>query len=128
MRPHEQLPVLLVDDDEPTRHLLRALMVRFGFVSEVAKNGREAIDCLRQRKYSAIVLDLMMPEVGGKSVIAYLESSGSATPVIVCTAAGPSATGDFNPDIVKAVVRKPFDIEQFIALLTTLVNRSEPAS
>lgn len=120
----EPLPVLLVDDDEPTRKLLQALMMRFGFTSEVATNGREAIDCLEHRKYGAIVLDLMMPEVGGREVISYLEAAGDDTPVVICTAAGPAATTGFNPSVVKAVVRKPFEIEQFITIVKHLVNRS----
>lgn len=124
MKSSEQLPVLLVDDDEPTRKLLQALMIRFGFPSESATNGREAIDRLKQRKYGAIVLDLMMPEVSGLEVISYLESSEDQTPVIVCTAAGPAATAGFNPAVVKAVVRKPFDVEQFIAVVRQLLTRS----
>ena len=60
---------------------------------------------------------MMMPEVSGSDVIEFLAAEGNPTPVIVCTAAGPSVLRDLNRDVVKAVVRKPFDVEEFAATL-----------
>ena len=55
--------------------MLRALMHRNGYVSVMASNGREAIEILRKRAdFTAIILDLMMPEVDGRAVIDFLVS------------------------------------------------------
>lgn len=120
MRPAKT--ILLVDDDPPTQQLLKALMHRGGFVSVAATNGREAIDLLRTRSFDAIVLDLMMPSVDGRGVIEFLTSDKRDIPVIVCTAAGPRATEYVKGDMVRAVVRKPFDIEQLMATIVSVTE------
>ena len=111
-------PILIVDDDEPTQSLLRAVLRRCGYASEVASNGREAMAMLQAKRYAAVILDMMMPEVGGHDVIAFLGTTSNPLPVIVCSAAGPAALAGFDATVVKAVVRKPFDVDQLVAVVT----------
>lgn len=112
------LPILIVEDDGPTQTLLQALLRRGGFDTEVARNGLEGIERLQAHQYAAVVLDLMMPGVGGKDVIDYLSTAPDKVPVVICSAAGPAALTGFDPSLVKAIVRKPFDVDQFIAAVT----------
>ncbi len=114
----KSIPILIVDDDEPTQNLLRVVLQRCGYTSEVASNGREAMAMLQARTYAAVILDMMMPEVGGDEVVAFLGTSSRRVPVIVCSAAGPAALAGFDGAVVKAVVRKPFDVDQLIAVVT----------
>jgi CheY-like chemotaxis protein len=109
------LPILIVDDDEPTQNLLRAVLQRCGYATEVAANGRQAIELLQASRYAAVVLDMMMPGVGGDGVLAFLATAGLRVPVIICSAAGTAALTGFDPALVKAIVRKPFDIDQLMA-------------
>lgn len=118
-------PILIVDDDEPTRKLLRAVLQRCGYPSVIASNGREAIGLLREQRFAAVVLDMMMPEVGGHEVIAFLGTTADSIPVIVCSAAGPRALAGFDPNMVKAIIRKPFDIDQLVAAVTAAVQPAE---
>jgi CheY-like chemotaxis protein len=113
--------VLIIDDDAPTRGLLTAVIVRAGLSAVVASDGAVAIDIIKSRDdLSCIVLDLMMPVVDGTAVLAHLSSVKSTVPVIVCTAVGLLQTPEFDPAIVRAVVRKPFDIEQLAAMVRSL--------
>lgn len=114
--------VLIVDDDEPTQNLLRAVLRRCGFVTDVASNGGQAIAMLEERQYAAVILDVMMPMMGGREVVAFLGESRLLVPVMICSAAGPAALTGFDPQIVKAIIRKPFDIDQLVATLTGIVN------
>lgn len=116
------LPALVVDDDEPTQKLLQALLRRAGFESEVASNGREAIRRLETKAYAVVILDMMMPSVGGREVLAFLATASIRVPVVICSAAGPAVLTDFDGTIVKAVVRKPFDVDEFTAAVTGAVN------
>jgi CheY-like chemotaxis protein len=116
------LPILVVDDDEPTLNLVRAVLKRCGFGTDVAANGREAIALLERNDYAGIVLDMMMPHVGGPEVIAFLSSTATPVPVVICSAAGPSALTGFDPAIVKAVIRKPFDIEELTAAVQAMAR------
>jgi two-component system phosphate regulon response regulator PhoB len=117
--------MLIVEDDEPTRNLLRTVLRRCGYASEVASNGGEAIALLQAKQYSALLLDMMMPQVSGHEVVAFLSSASRRVPVIICSAAGPAALTGFDPTVVKAIVRKPFDIDQLIAAVTAAVESSE---
>ncbi len=120
MRPAKT--ILIVDDDPPTQQLLKALMHRNGFESVSAANGHEAIEILRTRTFSAIVLDLMMPTVDGRGVIEFLTGDKRDIPVILCTAAGPRATEKVQGDMVRAVVRKPFDIEHLMETIARVTD------
>jgi CheY-like chemotaxis protein len=108
------LPVLIVEDDEPTQNLLQAMLRRWGYASEIAANGREAIGLLERTDFSIIVLDMMMPSVGGREVIDFVAAASRPTPIIICSAAGPSAFEGADPAVVKAIIRKPFDIDEMI--------------
>jgi len=116
----ERPTILIVDDDEPTQKLLAVLMQRYGFATEIAANGAAAIERLQERDYACIILDLMMPEVGGHDVIAFLGETKRSIKVVVCTAAIPSRSGGFDANLVHAVIRKPFDIEQLAATVAAL--------
>jgi DNA-binding response OmpR family regulator len=119
---NDDTPVLVVDDDPPTQKLLETLMRRQGFGARIVSDGAEAIDCLRDGEFACVILDLMMPAVGGIDVIDYLAAERRRTPVIVCTAAGGRSTDGLDRSIVRAIVRKPFDIDELAALVTELVN------
>ena len=113
--------VLIIDDDAPTRGLLTAVMLRAGLASVVASNGGEALEIIKTRDdLCCIVLDLMMPVIDGPAVIEHLSSTKSTVPVIVCTAVGPRQTPVLDRTIVRAVIQKPFDVEQLVAMVKKL--------
>jgi len=114
--------ILIVDDDEPTQKLLAVLMQRYGFATEIAADGAAAISRLRDGDYAVVILDLMMPEVGGYDVLAFIDEQQKPVKVVVCTAALPAHDVDFDPKLVKAVVHKPFDIEQMAATVASLAE------
>jgi DNA-binding NtrC family response regulator len=115
--------VLIVDDDEPTQTLLQALMRRSGVPSMVAPNGGAAIEILDARDdIGCMILDLMMPAVDGDAVIDHVTRNRYPVPVIICTAAGSSAIPAFNPDVVRAIVRKPFDIDQLMRTVSDVMS------
>lgn len=116
------LPILIVDDDEPTQKLIQALLVRFGYRSEAASNGLEAIERLRGNDYSMVILDLMMPTSSGQDVVDFMAAESRRIPVVICTAAGVAKSMVFDSSVVKAIVRKPFDIDQFIEIVRGLTT------
>ena len=118
--------VLIVEDDQPTQLLLAAVMRRSGVATAVAANGHAAIEIIQARKdIGCVILDLMMPEVDGRAVIAYLAAAEHRIPVIVCTASLPRTTTEFDPDIVRAVLRKPFDIEQLMGTVAAVLESND---
>jgi signal transduction histidine kinase/CheY-like chemotaxis protein len=80
--------VLVVEDDQPTRELIRRLLEREGWSVAEAENGRVALDRLSYEQPELILLDLMMPEVDGFEFVSKLQASAEwhRIPVIVVTA------------------------------------------
>jgi DNA-binding response OmpR family regulator len=111
---------LVVEDDPAIRRLVEKLLTRHHIQIDVAPDGRQAIEKLRARTYSVVVLDLMVPEVNGFEVIAFLKESGSRTPVAVVSAVSQQALTNLDLDVVKVVISKPFDVDEFTKAILTL--------
>ena len=81
--------VLVVEDDETTRTMLRRLLVSEGCIVAEAGNGRLALDRLADSVPDLILLDLLMPEMDGFEFITELRRSEAhaSVPVVVITAA-----------------------------------------
>jgi len=77
--------LLVVDDEEPFRRLLKKELTRKGFDVEVAAEGNEALRMLRENNYHVVLLDILMPGLDGVSVMKTLQKDPSAPPVIVLT-------------------------------------------
>jgi len=82
------LPRVLVIDDDPSVHdLMQRFLAKQGFQVETAKGGREGVEKARSRPPAAIVLDVMMPDMDGWSVLTTLKADTnlSEIPVIMMT-------------------------------------------
>jgi DNA-binding response OmpR family regulator len=79
---------LMVEDDPPTREMLRRMLESDGWLVEEAGNGREALACVERRRPGLIVLDLMMPEMDGFEFLAEMQRHDAwrSIPVVVVTA------------------------------------------
>lgn len=77
--------ILVVEDEEDMRQLLRLYLTRENFEVDEAADGQTALDRLRTGTYDAIILDLMLPDVDGWSVC-YEVRHRSDTPVIMLSA------------------------------------------
>ena len=81
-------PVLIVEDDAPSREALRRLMQKEGCSVYEAENGRVGLERLAQTRPALILLDLMMPEMDGFEFVRQLrqEDAWRSIPVVVVTA------------------------------------------
>mgnify|MGYP001820003708 CR=1 FL=1 len=86
--PDEPCPVLLVEDDKPTREMMAHTLEKSGWAVCEAGNGREALDQLVQQKPRLILLDLMMPVMDGFDFLLEMRVNADwrDIPVIVLTA------------------------------------------
>lgn len=114
--------ILIVDDDEPTQLLLQAILKRRNVATVIASNGGEAINILRERRFAAVILDLMMPVVAGHDVIEFVAAEMPSLPIIVCTAAGVRQTQGLDPRVVRVIIRKPFDIDEVLDAVAAVMS------
>lgn len=105
--------VLVVDDDEPIRSMVEAVLSREMFVVDTAKDGAEAIEKLTDSSYDVVVLDLMMPRKNGYDVIDFLrETQPEKLDGVVVM----SALMIDQPRLpIARVLSKPFDLRDLVS-------------
>jgi two-component system OmpR family response regulator len=117
--------VLVVDDERSLTDLLKMALRYEGWEIRTAETGRQALDAAREFRPDAIVLDIMLPDIDGMTVLHRLRADGDDVPVLFLTAkdalddriAGLTAGGD-------DYVTKPFSLEEVVARLRGLIRRS----
>lgn len=106
--------ILVVDDDDAIRRLVGTVLRRQKYETEDASNGLEAMEKLSARSFDAVFLDLMMPIRDGYDVVTYLRGREDRPYVVVMTAAGTKGTRNLDPEVVRRILYKPFDIQDVI--------------
>ena len=109
--------VLIVDDDATIREMLVSVLRRRDLTVDVAGDGKEALDLLKEHRYSVVLLDLLMPNVDGFGVIDNLDSAISTPVVLVITGADRALIRKLDPQRIHGVVNKPFDAEDLATLV-----------
>ena len=115
---------LIVEDDPAIRKLVEKLLTRKGIEIDSAPDGRHAIEKLRAGAYSALILDLMIPEVNGFEVIEFVKQHAPQMPIAVVSAVSQQALTNLDLDVVKLVISKPFDVDEFTKAVLTLCSES----
>ena len=102
-----QQRVLVVDDDQSIRRLVSTIVRRERFNVDVAADGLEAIECLKQHQYAVILLDLMMPRMDGFGVIEWLKQNPPMVKpiIIVITAYADQRFKEVDVSIVSGILR-----------------------
>ena len=119
-----QYRALIVEDDPAIRRLVEKLLTRHHIQIDTAADGRTAVDKLREGRYSVLVLDLMVPEVNGFEVIDFVKRERSDLPVAVVSAVSQQALTRLDLDVVKLVIAKPFDVDEFTKAIMALCRES----
>ena len=112
--------VLIVEDDEDTAESLKDTIEVMGYKSDVAGNGKVALDYLRQEptKYCLVLLDLAMPVMNGWGFLSeyHSDSTISGIPVIVVTAI-PRVHARVAAEDAAGFLQKPVDTVRLEAAL-----------
>ena len=116
---------LIVEDDPAIRKLVEKLLSRKQMDVEIAPDGRTAMDKLRDGQFSVLVLDLMVPEVNGFEVIEFLKRENIRIPVAVVSAVSQQALTQLDLDVVKLVISKPFDVDEFTKAIVALCEEAD---
>ena len=101
--------ILVVDDERPLRELLASLFEEPGYRVRAAIHGRDALDQIEEARPDLIVMDLMMPVMGGVELYRHLKGREEtrAIPIIVMSAGLPPPSELHEVD---AFIAKPFDL------------------
>jgi DNA-binding response OmpR family regulator len=119
----EKRRVLVIDDDLPLRGMLAAALRQHGYGVLLAGDGGEGQRALTIHKPDIVLLDLAMPDVNGWDFLQRLSETGhlGTVPIVVLSAhvrVDPQALLQMG---VKAILPKPFNLDELIQLIECLV-------
>lgn len=121
----DRLKILVVDDEERMRTLVRDFLARRGFVVLEASDGMEAVDvCFEQKDIALIIMDVMMPRMDGWDAVREIRKY-STVPIIMLTAKSDEQDelNGFNLG-VDEYIRKPFSPKVLVARVEAILRRS----
>lgn len=116
---------LVVEDDPAIRRLVEKLLVRNEIDIDSVSDGHAAMERLQTQHYSVVLLDLMIPGVNGFEIIERMKQLGIRTPVAVVSAVSQQALTKLDLDVVKLVISKPFDVDEFTKAVLALCEEGE---
>lgn len=119
------MKLLIIEDEKKTASYLKKGLGESGFAVDVSASGDEGLHLASTGNYDLVVLDVMLPDRDGWSVMRDPRESGKGTPVIFLTAR------DSVPDRVKGLglgaddyLVKPFAFSELLARIQTILRRS----
>jgi two-component system OmpR family response regulator len=117
---------LVAEDDRKMAVLLRRGLIEEGYAADVVRTGEDAVDLARATSYDAIVLDVMLPGLGGLEVCRVLRASGVWTPILMLTARDGVADRVAGLDAgADDYLTKPFSFAELLARLRALARRGQ---
>jgi len=116
--------ILVVDDNPDIRTMLQSYLSSEGFEVLTAENGQKALFVAREGKPDCIVLDMMMPEMGGSDFIR-IYTSESDIPILVLTAKVEETDKVLGLELgADDYMTKPFSLRELTARVNSLIRRA----
>jgi len=118
--------VLIIEDEARlARNIAKALKETTSYAVDTSTDGEDGQHQALSNPYDLIVLDLMLPKIGGLEILTNLRRQGNRVPVLILTAR------DTTQDIIEGLnsgsddyMTKPFDMGEFLARCQALVRRT----
>ena len=118
--------ILLVEDDEALRFIVKDNLMEHGYDVEVAADGEIALELFGQNNFDLIVLDVMLPKVDGFQVAETIRKNNDQIPIIFLTAR--SMTEDKITGLTIGgddYIPKPFSMEELLLKIKIFLKRSQ---
>jgi CheY-like chemotaxis protein len=112
--------VLVVDDDDSIRSVVRLALEDEGYEVVTAAHGADALRCIRSQQPALILLDLQMPVMSGWQLLAHLGALARDIPVVIMTA-GARARAVADELRTAGYLGKPFDLARLIETVERLM-------
>lgn len=117
--------ILLIDDDQRLSSMIQDYLGEFGYEVELAPNGLEGLDMVDRGAFQAVILDLMLPDIGGLEVFRIM-STRHDIPVLMLTAKGDPMDRVIGLELgADDYLSKPFEPRELLARLRTILRRGK---
>ena len=121
------IKIAVIDDDKNLRKLVNTILERVVSAAIIAFDPMfELIDIIKENKFDLIILDYLMPKIDGLEILINLANENVNTPVILFTAYPEieqvQVLKDHGLNMNIKILKKPFEIENFIKLVKTTLQ------
>jgi PAS domain S-box-containing protein len=117
-RKHKKARILVIEDEEDVRELLRDILTDAGHNVEISADGNEGIKMFEKKKFDLVFTDLGMPGMSGWQVTEKIKSINDKVPVALITGWNIKLDeSEMNDSRINFVVQKPFKMEQILNLV-----------
>lgn len=119
--------ILLVDDEEALRTIGSVLLNAIGYSTVTASNGREALEIYSEhgRDIDLVLLDFIMPEMGGVEAYHLLREISPSLPIVFCTGYNNEIIpDDIGADVFSIFIQKPYKLDQLRGALLKLLGNT----
>ncbi|GAP43352.1 DNA-binding response regulator, OmpR family, contains REC and winged-helix (wHTH) domain [Lentimicrobium saccharophilum] len=120
----DKINVLLAEDEIALATIVKESLETRNFLVTVANNGREALELYQKNGFDVLLLDVMMPEKDGFTLIQEIRQENESIPIILLTSK--SQTSDVVYGFKTGAndyIKKPFSIEELIVRVESLLGR-----
>lgn len=116
--------ILIVDDEEQIRNILRMYLVREGYEISEAEDGEKGLKLFYEKPFDLVILDVMLPKKDGWSILKEIKKY-TETPVIMLTARDDSEDEVFGFEMgADDYITKPFNNKVLLARVKSLLRKS----
>lgn len=117
--------ILIVDDELPIRLALKTAFLREGMVPQEAGGGAEALEQIRSQDFDLIVLDIMMQDMDGYTILQKMRADGNMTPVLLLSGRQDEVDQVLGLGLgADDYLTKPFRLSLLIQKVKALIRRS----
>lgn len=121
--------VLIVEDEQKLSRVLQLELNYENYTTEVANNGKQALELLESKKWDLVLLDIMLPELSGMEVLRRFRRNDTTTPIILLTARDQVHDKVSGLDLgANDYVTKPFQIEELLARIRVHLRKQTAAA
>lgn len=121
----DTMNILIVDDEEGIRSIIKEYCINEHFDCEEAENGEEALEKLKTKKFDLMILDIMMPKMDGFSLLKNCPKE-KRIPTIVLSSRGEEYDKLTGFDLeIDDYVTKPFSPKELIARVKAVLSRTK---
>jgi CheY-like chemotaxis protein len=118
-----RINVLIVDDEQEIRDVLREYLEAEGFTVLEASSGEMALMILKSERVNVVISDLVMPGMGGLILLQKIRALyGDLLPVVVCSAKFDLGNIDSKLKLTVHEIHKPFDESSFVKSFLKILN------
>jgi DNA-binding response OmpR family regulator len=118
------MKILLVEDQDELRELVKNFLLKHQYVVDEASDGEEALELLNINTYDCVVLDLNLPKIDGIEVTKRIREKENSVPIIMLTARSQiyDKLSGFNTG-ADDYITKPFDMKELLARIKAVLRR-----